>query len=100
MNDSFLHRPRQGWSGERPATSQCERVGPAAQKGRRCDRRSSYGRLVIFYAVVSGEIEQVIEFYRTPSEAEAVLERVLRDEPDWRDRFYIEPIELVTGDLN
>ncbi len=61
---------------------------------------SSYGRLVIFYAVISGEIEQVIEFYETPSEAEAMLARVLRDEPDWRDVFYIEPIELVTGGLN
>jgi hypothetical protein len=55
---------------------------------------------VILYAVVSGEIEQVIEFYSTPSEAEAMLERVLRDEPEWRDLFYIEPIELVTGGLN
>ena len=55
---------------------------------------------MIFYAVVSGEIEQVIEFYSTPSEAEAMLARVLRDESDWRDLFYIEPIELVTGGLN
>jgi len=30
---------------------------------------------VIFYAVVSDEIEQVIDFYATPSEAEAMLER-------------------------
>jgi hypothetical protein len=31
---------------------------------------SSYRRLVIFYAVVSDESEQVIEFFKTPSEAE------------------------------
>jgi hypothetical protein len=55
---------------------------------------------VIFYAVVSDEIEQVIEFFSSPSEAEAMLERVLSDEPDWRDLLYIEPIELVTGGLN
>jgi hypothetical protein len=55
---------------------------------------------VIFYAVVSDEIEQVIEFFNTPAAAEAVLERVLEDEPDWRDLLYIEPIELVTGGLN
>jgi hypothetical protein len=61
---------------------------------------SAYRRLVIFYAVVSNEIEQVIEFYRTPAEAEAMLERVLRDEPEWRNLFYIEPIEFVTGGLN
>jgi hypothetical protein len=29
-----------------------------------------------------------------------MLEAVLRDEPDWRDSFYIEPIELVTGCQN
>jgi hypothetical protein len=26
-----------------------------------------------------------------------MLERVLKDEPDWEDLLYIEPIELVTG---
>jgi hypothetical protein len=36
---------------------------------------------VVFYAVVSDEIEQVIEFFRTPAEAEAMLETVLEDEP-------------------
>ena len=45
-------------------------------------------------------VATVIEFYNTPSEAEAMLARVLRDEPDWRDVFYVEPIELVTGGLN
>ena len=55
---------------------------------------------MIFYAVVSDEIEQVIEFFSTPFEAEAMLEEVLTDEPDWHDVLYIEPIELVTGGLN
>ena len=55
---------------------------------------------MIFYAVVSDEIEQVIEFYNTPAEAEAMLERVLKDEPEWRELFYVEPIEFVTGGLN
>lgn len=61
---------------------------------------SSYPQLVIFYAVVSDEIEQVIEFYKTPGEAEAMLELVLRDEPGWRNLLCIEPIEFVTGGLN
>jgi len=55
---------------------------------------------VIFYAVVSDEIEQVIEFFNSPSEPEAMLEEVLRGEPAWRDVLYIEPIELLTGGLN
>jgi hypothetical protein len=42
----------------------------------------------------------VSEFYSTPSEAEARLERVLEDEPDLREVLYIEPIEFVTGGLN
>jgi hypothetical protein len=48
---------------------------------------SSYRRLVIFYVVVSDEIKQVIGFYKTPGEAEAMLERLLGDEPGWRDRL-------------
>jgi hypothetical protein len=55
---------------------------------------------MVFYAVVSNEIDQVIEFFGTPTEAEAMLEAVLRDEPEWRDSFYIEPIEFVTGGQN
>jgi hypothetical protein len=42
----------------------------------------------------------VIEFFETPAQAEAMLEEVLRDEPDWREILYVEPIELVTGGLN
>jgi hypothetical protein len=52
---------------------------------------------VVFYAVVSDEIHQVIEFFNTPAEAEAMLETVLEDEPDWRETLYIECVELVTG---
>jgi hypothetical protein len=55
---------------------------------------------VIFYAVVSDEIEQVIEFFNTPTEAEAMLEAVLEDEPNWREILYVEPVELVTGSEN
>jgi hypothetical protein len=53
---------------------------------------------MIIYAVVSGEIHQVIEFYRTP--AEAMVELVLKDEPDWEDVLWVEPVELVTGGRN
>jgi hypothetical protein len=55
---------------------------------------------VIFYAVISDQIDQVIEFFRTPAEAEAMLSTVLEDEPDWKDVLHIEPVELVTGGLN
>jgi hypothetical protein len=29
-----------------------------------------------------------------------MLERVFKDEPDWRETLYIECVELVTGGLN
>ena len=61
---------------------------------------SSYRLYMIFYAVVSDQIEQVIEFFRTPAEAEAMLEAVLEDEPDWREILYVERVELVTGGEN
>ena len=71
-----------------------------AQKAEDATTRRKYRRPVIFYAVVSDEIEQVIEFFRTPYEAEAMLERVLGDEPEWQHVLHIEPIEIVTGGLN
>ena len=55
---------------------------------------------MVFYAVVSDEIHQVIEFFNSPAEAEAMLETVLEDEPEWRDTLYIECVELVTGGKN
>jgi hypothetical protein len=42
----------------------------------------------------------VIEFYRTPAEAEAMVELVLKDEPDWEDVLWVELVELVTGGRN
>jgi len=42
----------------------------------------------------------VIEFYRTPAEAEAMVELVLEDEPDLEDVLRVEPVELVTGGRN
>jgi hypothetical protein len=50
--------------------------------------------------VVSSEIEQVIEFFRTTREAERMLEEVLRDEPEWLEQFRIERIELGRESLN
>jgi hypothetical protein len=38
--------------------------------------------VMVFYAVVSDEIRQVIEFFETPAEAEAMLEAVFEDEPE------------------
>jgi hypothetical protein len=55
---------------------------------------------VIFYAVVSDQIDQVIEFFRSPADAEAMLEIVLQEEPTWRDVLYVERVELVTGGEN
>lgn len=54
----------------------------------------------MIYAVVSDQINQVIEFFRTPAEAEAMLETVLEDEPGSREILYVEPVELVTGGEN
>jgi hypothetical protein len=48
-----------------------------AQKAEDFAALASYRASVVFYAVVSDEIEQVIEFFRTPAEAEAMLEPVL-----------------------
>jgi hypothetical protein len=71
--------------------------GEPVQRAEDADAPPTYRGSVVFYAVVSDEIEQVIEFFRTPAEAEAMLETVLEDEPGWREILYVEPVELVTG---
>ena len=55
---------------------------------------------MVVWGVVSSEIEQVIEFYRTRHEAERMLAEVARDKPDWQERFRIERIGLGTESLN
>jgi hypothetical protein len=55
---------------------------------------------VIFWAVVSDEIDQVIEFFPSRLQAEKMLARVLLDEPAWRDIFRVEKIEFLTGTAN
>ena len=40
------------------------------------------------------------EFFNTPAEAEAMLETVLEDEPEWRETLYMECVEFVTGGRN
>jgi hypothetical protein len=55
---------------------------------------------LVFYAVVSDEIHQVIEFFPSRVEAEAMLARVVGEEPDWRDTLHVEPIDLATGGPN
>jgi hypothetical protein len=75
-------------------------VGDPPKKAEDAGLALPYRRRVIFYAVVSDEIHQVIEFFNTPAEAEAMLETVLEDEPEWRETLYIERVEFVTGGRN
>jgi hypothetical protein len=55
---------------------------------------------MFFWAVVSDEIHQVIEFFPSRVEAEAMLARVLGDEPAWRDTLHVKPIDFATGGPN
>jgi hypothetical protein len=55
---------------------------------------------MVFHAVVSDEIQRVIEFFPSRVEAEAMLARVVGDEPDWRDSLHVKPIDLATGGPN
>jgi hypothetical protein len=55
---------------------------------------------MVFYAVVSDEIQRVIEFFPTRWEAERKLARVVWNEPAWGDFLHVEKIELRTGTTN
>jgi hypothetical protein len=50
---------------------------------------------VVFWAIVSDETKQVIEFFPTHRQAEKMVAEAVRDEPDWRI-LRIERIELCT----
>jgi hypothetical protein len=70
------------------------------KKAEEVDAHAPYRGSRDFYAVISDEIHQVIEFFRSPAEAEAMLEAVLEDEPDWREILNVERVDLVTGREN
>ena len=55
---------------------------------------------MVFYAVDSDEIEQVIEFFLEREDAENMLAHDLVDEPEWEEAMRVEPVELATGGLN
>jgi hypothetical protein len=55
---------------------------------------------VFFWAVVSDEINRVIEFFPTRWQAERMLAKVLWVEPDSRDVLRVERIEFLTGGAN
>jgi hypothetical protein len=55
---------------------------------------------MFFWAVVSDEINRVIEFFPTRWQAERMLAKVLWDKPAWQGLLRIEKIELRTGTAN
>lgn len=47
------------------------------------------------YALTSSEVlHETLDLFRTREAAEAELEEILLDEPDWRDVLRVVPIEL------
>jgi hypothetical protein len=55
---------------------------------------------VFFRAVVSDEIDEVIEFFPTRRQAERMIAEALQDEPDWRGILHVEKVEFRTGTTN
>jgi hypothetical protein len=53
-----------------------------------------------FWAVVSDEIDEAIEFFPIRRDAERMLAEALEDEPDWRGILRVEKIELRAGTAN
>jgi hypothetical protein len=55
---------------------------------------------MVLWAVVSDEINQVIEFFPTRWQAETMLAEALSDEPGWPGILHVEKIEFRTGTAN
>jgi hypothetical protein len=88
---------------ERPAwrASREERRSPTSHKritARKWQAPSVEG--VVFWAVVSDEINRLIEFFPTRWQAEKMLTEPLRDEPGWCGVLRVEKIEFRTGTAN
>ena len=52
---------------------------------------------MVFFALVSDEIQAVVEFYPSQEEAEAELRDALSDEPGWVDVLRVEAFEFETS---
>ena len=50
---------------------------------------------MLFWGLASRELNEAIELYRTRVEAEQTLADVLADEPGWKGRLCVTPIELA-----
>ena len=50
---------------------------------------------MLFWGLASRELNEAIELYGTRAEAEQALADVLADEPDWKRRLFVAPIELA-----
>ena len=74
------------------------RLSPKGPKKRGC--RPVYAPGVVFWAVVSYEINRVIEWFPSRVEAQRMLDVVVADEPRWRWTLCVEPIVLTTGGRN
>jgi len=50
---------------------------------------------VCFFGVVDLSLHEAVELFVRREDAERMLAELLRDEPQWRGLFRIEPIELA-----
>jgi hypothetical protein len=49
---------------------------------------------VIFYGVVDAKIDEIVEVFASPDDAECFIDECLRDEPSWAAILSVEAIEL------
>ena len=52
---------------------------------------------MLFFALVSDEIQAVVDFYPSRAEAEAELRDALSDEPGWGDVLRVETFQFETS---
>ena len=52
---------------------------------------------LVFYGLLSRDIERVVEFFLTAEEAERVRLEVLHDEPDWASSLEVVRVDFGHG---
>jgi hypothetical protein len=52
---------------------------------------------LVFYGLLSRDIDRIVEFFLTADEAERVRSDVLRDEPDWATSLEVVRVDFGRG---
>jgi hypothetical protein len=70
------------------------RLRPRRKERLATDRAVGSTSCVMFWGLVSRELDEAIELYATRAAAERALAEMLGDQPEWEDVLFVAEVEL------